>query len=137
MLNDMEQTRMDKLIFLVIRMGYYTQEYKKVLKFIRSFDFRPIFDINDLKEIFEHKNYPEYMYKYENLDEMIETAKLFTPLLKDEIYYIMKADYDKGWIQITDENCEEITNQLNKEISVEIEAEKTTNEILKKIKNGG
>lgn len=133
MLNNIEQTRMDRLVYLVGALERYTKNKEEVLEYIRVWG-GPECTIKYLRETLECKNYPEIMYEYTGLNGLKMMFEEFIPIVKDEIYIMMKADFDKGWITITDENCEEITNKLNKEISIEMDAERITKEMLKTIK---
>lgn len=137
MLTGIEQTRMDRLIYLVGSLSNFIKDEKEVIEYIRAWggpDLTIKLDIEYFKETFEYKNYPESMYDYNDLESLSKMCEKLIIIVKDEIYYMMKADYDKGWIKITDENYEEITEQLCREISQEIDAQIITEQILKDIK---
>lgn len=132
MLNNIEQKRMDRLIHAMDRLTRFIGNDEEVSRYMKSLgEYEPSWTIEYIKETFESI---EYNYNYKDLKDMEKMADYFMPIIKDEAFEIMKKDYNKGWIQITDENCEEITEQLNKEISQEIEADRLTQQFLKDIK---
>lgn len=76
----------------------------------------------------------KYDFDFNNYEEMMLYIDELEDLFKDQIFEIVKKGFDQAWTPITDDNCEEITEQLNKEIAISIEADELAKEILNKIK---
>lgn len=76
----------------------------------------------------------QYDFEFNSHEEMMIYKYSLDRLLKDQIFEIVKKGFDQAWTPITDDNCEEITEQLNKQIAISIEADELAKEILNKIK---